>query len=168
MRGLGARARHDVDLVTNPSVEARASPVCWSEIRRLRSYPVLLQQGTYALDDGVYPWMDSVAQDKRATSLSASPSPTASRSSPPPLHRPHQGRRAEPPPRPPSPQARPEHARSDSDRLPLQGVGWLGAVGADQDGPASGMTTSGVRLLGLVVCLAVAGNVGSVRGRGPA
>jgi hypothetical protein len=33
-----------VDLVTNPSVEARASPVCWSEIRSLRSYPVLLQQ----------------------------------------------------------------------------------------------------------------------------
>jgi hypothetical protein len=24
-----------------------------------------LQQGTYALDDGVYPWMASVAQDKK-------------------------------------------------------------------------------------------------------
>ena len=43
-------------------------------------------------------------------------------------------------PRPPGPQAHAEHARSDSDRLPLKGVGWLGAVGAHQDGPASGMT----------------------------
>jgi len=46
------RARHEVDLVTNPSVEAGRRR-CWSEIRSLRSYSVLLQQGTYALDDGV-------------------------------------------------------------------------------------------------------------------
>jgi hypothetical protein len=32
-------------------------------------------------------------------------------------------------PRPPRPQARPEQARSDSDRLPLEGGGWRGAVG---------------------------------------
>ena len=56
-----------MDLVTNSSVEARprASPVCWYEIRSLRSDPVLFQQGSYALDDGVSPWMASVAQDNK-------------------------------------------------------------------------------------------------------
>ena len=56
-----------MELVTNSSVEARprASPVCWYEIRSLRSDPVLFQQGSYALDDGVSPWMASVAQDNK-------------------------------------------------------------------------------------------------------
>jgi hypothetical protein len=40
--------------------------VCGYEIRSLRSHPVLLQQGTCAPDDGVYPLMASVAQDKKS------------------------------------------------------------------------------------------------------
>jgi len=109
-----------VDLVTNPSVEARASPVCWSEIRSLRSYSVLLQQGTYALDDGVYPWMASVAQDKKGD---IAVGVTVSNGIPvfPGVR--YTGRlkgdELNHLPRPPSPQARPEQARSDSDRLPL-------------------------------------------------
>ncbi len=122
MRGLGPRARHEGDLVTSPSVEARprASPVCWSEIRSLRSYPVRLQQGTYALEDGVDAWMASVAQDTKGdiavgvTVCNGIPVFPGVR---------YTGRlkgdELNHLPRPPSPQARPEQARSDSDRLPL-------------------------------------------------
>jgi len=66
-RGLGARARHDVDLVTNQSVEALPTlPMCRYEIRSLRSHPVLFQRGTYAPDDGVCPLMASVARYKKS------------------------------------------------------------------------------------------------------
>ncbi len=143
MRGLGVRARHEVDLVTNPSVEpGPASPVCWYGIRSLRSDPVLLQQGTDALDDGVYPWMASVAQDKKSNIAVGFTVSNGSSVFPDIRYTGRlKGDELNHLPRPPGPQAHAEHARSDSDRLPLKGVGWLGAAGAHQDGPASGMTT---------------------------
>jgi hypothetical protein len=54
-------------LVTNQSVEARpgVAGVRWYEIRRTNGSYSLIQQGTYAPDDGVHRWMGSVAQDKK-------------------------------------------------------------------------------------------------------
>ncbi len=138
MRGLGPRARHEGDLVTSPSVEARprASPVCWSEIRSLRSYPVRLQQGTYALEDGVDAWMASVAQDTKGdiavgvTVCNGIPVFPGVR---------YTGRLKgdELNHLPPHLVRKPALSRLGvtaiaclwGDRLPLQGVGWLGAVG---------------------------------------
>jgi hypothetical protein len=105
MRGLGVRARHEVDLVTNPWVEARP--------RRRQDKEGDIAVG-FTVSNG-----SSVFPDIRYTGRL-------------------KGDELNHLPRPPGPQARPEHARSDSDRLPLEGVGWLGAVGAHQDGQRPG------------------------------
>lgn len=53
-------------LVTNQSVQARPgiAGVRWYEIRQPGDQPLVVQQGTFSLADGVNRWMGSIAQDK--------------------------------------------------------------------------------------------------------
>ncbi len=52
-------------MVTNQSVEARPSIAGsrWYEIRRINGQYSIVQQGTYAPEDGVHRWMGSIAMD---------------------------------------------------------------------------------------------------------